>query len=141
MKKLLHITLFLLCLQLTAQENMILSQRGAVEKGISPMWPGCYDTRFSIEKCFDRKLREHLIQNFKYPEAAVSEQLEGTVVVEFLINKFGKVEVLDIIGGHKHLQDEALRIIMAIPGMGAARWGEKPVSVAYKVPIKFEAPR
>ena len=84
-----------------------MSQENANEKGITPIWPKCENSRFSPTKCFDQKLRDHIIRNFVYPEVAIEDALTGTVTVEFMINKKGKVEVLEVKGAHRFLQREA----------------------------------
>lgn len=124
-----------------AQDGIVLSKANANDKGITPVWPGCDRSRQTPAKCFDNKLRNHVIRTFKYPELAVNDGLSGTVTVEFVINGKGKVEVLEVIGGHRLLQKEAVRIIKAIPKMTPGKWGNKPISVAYEVPITFRKPQ
>lgn len=124
-----------------AQGDIILAKENANDKGITPIWPKCDRSRFSPAKCFDNKLRDHIVRNFQYPDVAVSQGLSGTVTVEFIINKKGKVEVLEVTGGHRYLQREAIRIIRAIPKMEPGKWGKKPIAIAYTVPITFEKPR
>ena len=140
MKKL----LLILCILFTSisfgQDGLVLSQENANDKGISPIWPKCERSRQTPSQCFDGKLRTHIIQNFEYPEIALNEGLSGTVTVEFIINKKGKVEVLDVHGAHRYLQREAIRIIRAIPKMEPGKWGNKPIAVAYEVPITFVKP-
>ncbi len=141
MKKLLLFLLLICSSFIFAQDNIILSQESANEKGISPVWPKCEDSRFSPGKCFENSLRNHIIRKFRYPQAAVSEGLEGTVTVEFIINKKGKVEVIEVTGGHRYLQQEAVRIIRAIPKMEPGKWGKKPIAIAYSAPITFNRPK
>ncbi|WP_024770600.1 energy transducer TonB [Aquimarina macrocephali] len=141
MKKTLLILTLLLSGISFSQDAIILSQENANEKGITPMWPKCDRSRQAPTQCFDQKLRNHIIQNFEYPEIAMNEGLSGTVTVEFIINKKGKVEVLEVTGAHRYLQREAIRIIRAIPKMKPGKWGEKPIAIAYSVPITFRKPQ
>ena len=142
MKKLL---LLLLAMSLSgisfSQDAIIMSQENANEKGITPIWPKCDRSRQTPADCFDNKLRSHILRNFEYPEVAVSEKLSGTVTVEFIINKKGKVEVLEVTGAHRYLQREAVRIIRTIPKMEPGKWGNKPIAIAYSVPITFRPPQ
>ncbi len=141
MKKLLLITIILFSIHSFAQEGgIVLSQENANEKGITPIWPKCDRSRQTPAQCFDNKLRNHIIQNFEYPELALNEGLSGTVTVEFIINKKGKVEVIEVTGAHRYLQREAIRIVRAIPKMEPGKWGNKPIAVAYAVPITFRKP-
>ncbi len=141
MKKLLLICTILFSGFCFSQDGLILSQENANEKGITPIWPKCDRSRQTPTQCFDGKLRNHIIMNFEYPEIAVAEGLTGTVTVEFIINKKGKVEVLEVTGAHRYLQREAIRIIRAIPKMEPGKWGDKPIAIAYTVPITFRKPQ
>ncbi|MHA7056138.1 energy transducer TonB [Aquimarina sp. M1] len=141
MKKLLLITIMLSSSFLFAQDNIILSKENANEKGITPIWPKCKDSRQGPIKCFDNNLRNHIIRNFRYPEIAEKDGLEGTVTVEFIVNNKGKSEVIDVKGGHRYLQREAVRIIRTIPKMKPGKWGKKPIAIAYEVPITFIKPK
>ncbi|MEW7290828.1 energy transducer TonB [Aquimarina sp. 2304DJ70-9] len=141
MRKLVLIFAILLSGFSFAQGGIILSQENAAEKGITPIWPKCERSRQTPAQCFDNKLRNHIIANFEYPDIAVAEGLEGTVTVEFLIDKKGKVEVLEVTGAHRYLQREAVRIVRAIPRMEPGKWGEKPIAIAYTVPITFIKPQ
>jgi len=140
MKKLLLIVTILSSAFLFAQDNIILSKENANEKGITPLWPKCDESRQTPTKCFDNNLRNHIIRNFRYPEIAKKEQLEGTVNIEFIINARGKVEVIEVEGGHRYLQREAIRIIRTLPKMKPGKWGDKPIAIAYSVPITFVKP-
>ncbi len=124
-----------------SQDAIILSQENANEKGITPIWPKCDRSRQTPTDCFDNKLRNHIIQTFEYPEVAIAEALSGTVTVEFIVNKKGKVEIIEVTGAHRYLQREAIRIIRAIPKMEPGKWGNKPIAVAYTVPITFRPPQ
>ncbi|MDY8136579.1 energy transducer TonB [Aquimarina sp. 2201CG5-10] len=142
MKKLLLILTILFSTFSFSQDNIILSQENANEKGITPIWPKCdRSTRQTPSQCFGQKLRDHIIRNFQYPELALNEGLSGTVTVEFIVNKKGKVEILEVTGAHRYLQREAIRIIRAIPKMKPGKWGEKPIAIAYTVPITFRKPQ
>jgi len=139
MKKLLLI-ITILCSTFSFAQDIILSKENANDKGITPIWPKCDKSRMTPVKCFDNNLRQHVIRNFRYPDIARKEGLAGTVTVEFIINNKGKAEVLEVTGGHRYLQREAVRIIRSIPKMKPGKWGKKPIAIAYEVPITFIKP-
>ncbi len=141
MKKLLLLLTILFSCVSFSQDGIVLSQENANEKGISPMWPKCDRSRQTPAQCFDQKLRTHIIRNFEYPELAEPERLSGTVTVEFIINKKGKVEIIEVTGAHRYLQREAIRIIRTLPRMEPGKWGNKPIAIAYEVPITFIPPQ
>jgi TonB family protein len=77
-------------------------------------------------------------QNIRYPEEARKHGVQGTVFVSFLIDEKGKVangKVLKGIGSG--CDEEALRVVMAMPDWNPGKNGEKPVKVNITLPIKF----
>ncbi|MBP6979010.1 MAG: M56 family metallopeptidase [Bacteroidales bacterium] len=77
-------------------------------------------------------------QNIHYPEAAKKQGIQGTVFVSFMVNEKGKVtngKVLRGIGSG--CEEEALRVVMAMPDWNPGKNGEKPVKVNITLPIKF----
>lgn len=88
--------------------------------------------------CFDQKMSEHLRKHFKYPNKAAEDNIQGKVIVSFVINKEGKVVDIQTNGGHKLLQKEARRIIALLPKFTPAVKNGKPVNIMYSIPINFK---
>ncbi len=88
--------------------------------------------------CFDQKMAEHLRKHFKYPNKAAEDNIQGKVVVSFVINKLGKVVDIQTTGGHKILQKEAKRIISLLPKFTPAVKNGRPVNIMYSIPINFK---
>jgi protein TonB len=106
---------------------------------IAPIWPGC-ESNSSVKRdaCFNQKLTQHIVSNFKYPATEYKNNVQGKVTVDFIINEQGVVEVKNVSGGNKGLQDEAKRNIMAIPKMKPGMMGGKPRAIKYSVPFTFK---
>tara|TARA_B100000945_G_C20105271_1_gene467748 strand:+ start:160 stop:594 length:435 start_codon:yes stop_codon:yes gene_type:complete len=109
-------------------------------KEIGPVWPGCENgSAAERDNCFNNKLATHIAKNFKYPPEAYKKNEQGRVIVEFIINEQGMVEVKNVSGGSKALQDEAKRNIMAIPKMAKpGMMGGKPRTIKFTVPFTFK---
>lgn len=108
-------------------------------KEIAPIWPGCTGTASQRDNCFNQKLATHISKNFKYPADAYKKNEQGRVIVSFIIDKKGMVEVTSVSGGSKSLQEEAKRNIMLIPKMEKpGMLGGKPRAIKYTVPITFK---
>lgn len=109
-------------------------------KEIGPIWPGCESGNATKrDNCFNQKLTTHISKNFKYPREAYKRNEEGKVIVEFIINKKGLVEVKKVSGGTKALQDEAKRNILAIPKMvKPGMMAGKPRDIHFTVPFNFK---
>ena len=91
----------------------------------------------------EEAMMKYLQENLKYPESARSEGVEGTVYVDFVVDKKGKVR--DVTATETTLAEvdstliaEAVRVVSTMPAWGAGTQGGKPVDVAYSIPITFE---
>ncbi|QNJ97903.1 energy transducer TonB [Constantimarinum furrinae] len=109
-------------------------------KEIAPVWPGCEKgSATQRDNCFNTKLATHIAKNFKYPAAEYKNNVQGRVIVDFVINEKGMVEVKNVSGGTAALQEEAKRNIMAIPKMAKpGMLGGKPRAIKYSVPFTFK---
>jgi len=137
-------SLIILCLLLSAtvfaqQEWGDVKNNELTLKEIAPVWTGCESaTASKRDACFDEKLMQHIIKNFKYPANEYKNNIQGRVVVDFIVNTQGIVEVKGLTGGNKGLQDEAKRNILAIPKMKPGMLGGKPRAIKYSVPFNFK---
>ncbi|MCB0806210.1 MAG: M56 family metallopeptidase [Bacteroidales bacterium] len=78
-------------------------------------------------------------ENITYPEAAKKNGIEGRVFVSFIVEKDGSithVEVLRGIGGG--CDEEAVRVISAMPNWKPGKQKGKPVRVQFNMPIEFK---
>jgi len=86
----------------------------------------------------DKKLDQIIQQNLKYPDACLREGIRGTVYVQFIIDKNGKVK--DAVVKNKInplLAAEALRVVGLIPDWTPAEKHGETVNVRFTLPIKF----
>ena len=83
-------------------------------------------------------LFKYLANNLKYPAIARESSIDGTVYVQFTIAKDGSItgtKVLRGIGGG--CNEEAMRVINAMPNWKPGRQQGNAVKVRYTLPIKF----
>ena len=93
----------------------------------SPSFPGGDEARIRF-----------LTENIKYPQIARESSIQGTVYVTFVVEKNGSVtdvRVLRGIGGG--CDEEAVRVIKAMPKWNPGKQRGKPVRVQFNMPIKF----
>ncbi|MBO0322982.1 energy transducer TonB [Muricauda sp. CAU 1633] len=104
-----------------------------------PVFPGCevYETQAERKACFNEKVQEHVMKNFKYPPSALEMQITGRVYVQFVIDSQGHVTNIQKRGPDRLLEDEAARIIAALPNVKPGQQRGKAVSVKYSIPISF----
>lgn len=76
--------------------------------------------------------------NIKYPEEAKKEGVRGKVIVDFVITKTGKTDKVRVLRGlHPALDQEAVRVIKAMPAWTPGKQNGQPVNVSYTLPITF----
>lgn len=140
MKNTFFILAVLISTTILAQEEWGNVQSNTVTlKEIAPIWPGCESNDVAKrDGCFNVKLSQHISKNFKYPAEEYKKNVQGKVIVEFIINELGVVEVKKVSGGSKGLQEEAKRNILAIPQMKPGMLGGKPRAISYTVPFSFK---
>ncbi len=83
-------------------------------------------------------LRYYLAKNIKYPQEAVTNDVQGKVYVRFVVNKKGLIENVQVLRGvHPLLDKEALRVVKNMPKWKPGEQAGRPVSVWFTVPIVF----
>ena len=92
----------------------------------------------ATKNCFQKKIQEHVVKNFNYPEEALNLGIQGRVSVIFVIDKDGQITGIRSRGPDQILQTEAERIIGILPKMKPGKQRGRPVKVAYAVPIFFK---
>lgn len=137
MKKFFLATFLLLSVVSFAQEGVTVKGNTVSSKEMAPVWPGCSGTEAEKKTCFNRKLTQHLKETYKFPKDAKGNFIRGKAIVSFNINEEGKVEILSVEGPSKELNEEAKRIILAIPPMKPGERAGQPIAVKYKVPFTF----
>ena len=80
----------------------------------------------------------YLSKNFRYPKTAIKKKIQGTVIIQFIVDKDGKVtDVLVVKSVEFSLDQEALRIIRRSPDWIPAEQNGKKVKSYKKQPIVF----
>lgn len=93
-----------------------------------PSFPGGYNA-----------LIEFLSSHSRYPQRAVDNNIQGQVVVKFVIEKDGRIGEIQIVRGvDKDLDREAMRVCKSLPPFNPGRnENGDPVRVWYSLPITF----
>lgn len=83
-------------------------------------------------------LREWVYQYLKYPQSAVRDGIQGTVMVQFVIEKDGKITEVKIAKGvDEELDAEALKVVGASPKWKPGKVGGKKVRASVTIPVEF----
>lgn len=84
-------------------------------------------------------LMQNLMKNLKYPESAIKNDIQGSVIVRFVINKDGSIGEANVLRGvDPALDAEAIRVVKNLPNFIPGKMGGKPVAVWYTLPISFK---
>ena len=79
-----------------------------------------------------------LANNIKYPAIAQESNIQGKVIIQFVVNKDGSiVDPVVVRSVDPHLDKEALRVISMMPKWSPGMQRGKPVRVKYTVPVTF----
>jgi len=81
---------------------------------------------------------EFLRQNVRYPTKARRAGIQGTVWIEFIVGKTGKIEDAYILRGiSPECDEEALRVVNQMPPWNPGKQRGMPVKVRFQIPITF----
>lgn len=87
-------------------------------------------------------MKKWVYQYLRYPPDAVSEGVQGNVVVDFIIDEKGKVTDVKVLRGvDERLSAEAVRVISASPAWKPGRKGGKKVRTELSVTVEFRLER
>lgn len=90
----------------------------------------------------EQALYRYLSSELVFPEYPKSLGISGLVSVGFVIEKDGSVTQLKVVGCDKPgygFEEEALRVIKAMPNWKPGKHNGKPARVQFNIPIKFRA--
>src|SRR5450432_1992025 len=80
----------------------------------------------------------YLNKNLVYPEEASSAEIQGQVVVQFVVDKEGVVSDVEALSGPKELQDAAVRVIRKSGAWKPAIQNGRKVKSIKRQPINFK---
>jgi len=92
-----------------------------------PVFPGGHEAMF-----------DYLAKNLRYPPQAREEAVQGVVYLTFVIHTDGSIGDVKVLRGvHRLLDEEAVRVISAMPSWVPGKQRGKPVRVQFTMPVKF----
>lgn len=87
----------------------------------------------------DAALMKYLSSHINYPTMAQENNIQGKVIVQFVVTKTGQVgEVKVVRSVDKDLDREAVRVCKSLPKFVPGRQNGQPVSVWYTLPVTFK---
>ena len=87
----------------------------------------------------EKALMKYLQSHINYPPMAAENDVQGCVVVRFIVNETGKVSDVTVIHSVDYdLDREAVRVCKSLPKFTPARHNGQAVSVWYTLPVTFK---
>lgn len=84
-----------------------------------------------------QKMYKFIGRNLRYPAQAVENEVQGSVVVQFVVDKDGSVYNTDVLRGiGAGCDEEAMRVIRLLK-FNPGKQNGRPVKVRFSLPIKF----
>jgi TonB family protein len=110
---------------------------------VPPLFDGCNDALISAKQrlaCSQNELAAFIAKNIQYPDSAKAKNIEGIVLVRFVVDAQGNVSQTEL---RRDIGDgcgrEALRIIRLMPTFTPAENKGQPVACYLTLPIRFAA--
>ena len=87
----------------------------------------------------EAELMKYLSSHINYPTMAMENNVQGRVVVQFVVTKTGKVgEVKVVRSVDRDLDKEAIRVCKSLPDFIPGRMNGQAVNVWYTLPVQFK---
>lgn len=87
----------------------------------------------------EAELLKYVANHIKYPTMAAENNIQGRVVVKFVVKKDGNVgDVVVLRGKDPDLDKEAVRVVKTLPRFIPGKMNGQAVSVWYTLPINFK---
>jgi protein TonB len=133
-------------------KEALIGQCGAVEAEPVPI-PNPNPNRESSEEVFgvveqmpsfpggEKKLKEYFTENIHYPEELAESDVQGRVIVIFVVEKDGSISNVKVVKSlHPLLDKEAVRVVSLMPKWRPGKQNGVSYRVRYVIPVNFRLP-
>lgn len=130
-----------------------VNQEGVKDEGIVPDDKGVVEAPKKDEEDYDKTFTKveiesefpggtsawmrYLNKSLRYPQDAIDNEIQGTIVVQFIVDKEGNVSDVEAVSGAPELRDEAVRVIKKSGKWTPAVQNGRQVKSYKKQPIVF----
>ena len=133
---------YFICFQLFVVITIANGQTNAAKDSMThiPAKPDSALVKVEFESTFpggDAGWLRFLKSSLVYPPKAVRKKVEGTVVVQFIVEKDGSLSDIQAVSGPELLWDAAIKVIKESPNWKPAVQNGKKVKSYKKQPITF----
>lgn len=87
----------------------------------------------------DAELYKFISSNLNYPAMAIENNVEGKVIVQFVVTKDGSIGNVKVVRSvDRDLDNEAIRVCKKLPKFIPGKQNGQPVNVWYTLPVTFK---
>jgi protein TonB len=88
----------------------------------------------------DGAMLKFITENIVYPDSARENNIQGRVVVKFVVDEEGKIGQVKVVSKPLGwgLEEEAIRVVTSMPNWIPGKQRGVPVQVYYTIPIRFQ---
>jgi protein TonB len=87
----------------------------------------------------DAELYKFISNNLNYPAMAIENNVQGRVVVQFVVTKDGSIGNVKVVRSvDRDLDNEAIRVCKKLPKFIPGKQNGQPVNVWYTLPVTFK---
>ncbi|RJP73575.1 MAG: energy transducer TonB [Ignavibacteriales bacterium] len=117
-----------LAINKTSYAQEVQKEKVYTDADVLPEYPGGIDA-----------LIKEIVQNIKYPQKAKEENIQGKVLVQFVVKKDGSVTDVKVLEGiDKACDEEAVRVVKELKQFKPGTKDGKAVAVQMVLPIAFK---
>ena len=126
----------------TMQNGDINDTAGYVPE-TDPVVPEVKDPYISVEEMPEYpggipELMKFLSENISYPQDAIDNNIQGRVILKFVVNTDGSIDRIQILRGiDNSLDTEAIRVVSSLPKFKPGKQNGVPVPVWFLLPVHF----
>ncbi|MDC1460569.1 energy transducer TonB [Flavobacteriaceae bacterium] len=85
---------------------------------------------------------QYVRSNFRYPEQAVKNLIQGEVEITFSVDRNGNVKDIKVAKNmHKLFDEKAKRIVKSMPSWKIGKIDGEAQEFSFKIPITFRLPK
>lgn len=109
-------------------DTLAVEEKSFVSHETSPQFPGG-----------DGAMISYIYDNLRYPKEAYDENIQGRVVVQYLVDKTGNIDSVRIVKNKDpYLDAEAVRIVTSFPRFTPGKFDLTPIDQWMTLPIMFK---
>ena len=86
----------------------------------------------------EKEMLKFIKNNLRYPAIATEMGISGTIIVNFVVDRDGKITRIKVVRGiGGGCDEEAVRVLSKMPAWSPGKQGGRAVLVSFTVPLKF----